>query len=234
MMFPAKTKYFNERKSVIDMLLIHGTEVDDAKTRAILSAQTEYEVSCHYYIDDKGQITQYLDELLRAWHAGKGYWAGSEDMNSRSIGIELLAISNDGNFTGDETIYTDAQIESLAKLSKEIVTRHRINPAFVLGHTDTAPFRKFDPGPKFPWATLAEKGVGLWHGLQPKKNDVPADIQQIIEALTAFGYDTRDAALHGEVIKAFQTHFLPWNICGLATQQTLEAARILVDKKLKA
>lgn len=232
-MFPAATKYFNERKTAIDMLLIHGTEVDDATTRAILSGQTEYEASAHYYIDDKGGITQYLDESVRAWHAGKGYWAGSEDTNSRSIGIELLAISTDGKFAGEETIYTDAQIESLAKLSKEITERHRISPALVLGHTDTAPFRKFDPGPKFPWAKLAEKGVGLWHGLQPEKNDVLADMQQTIEALTTFGYDTRDAALCNELIKAFQTHFLPWNICGQPTRQTLEAARILVGKKLK-
>ncbi len=233
-MFPAATKYFNERKSAIDMLLIHGTEVDDAKTRAILSGQTAYEASAHYYIDDKGRITQYLDESARAWHAGKGYWAGSEDTNSRSVGIELLAISHDGKFKGEETVYTDAQIDALVQLSKEITSRHNIPAAHVLGHTDTAPFRKFDPGPKFPWVKLAEQGVGLWHGLQPEKDEMLEDMQQAIEALTIFGYDTRDPALHSDVIKAFQTHFLPWHICGKPTRQTLEAARILVEKKLKS
>lgn len=231
-MFEPKTKFFNERKAPIDILLIHGTEVDDSKTRAILSGQAEYEASCHYYIDDKGQITQYLDESVRAWHAGKGYWSGSEDTNSRSIGIELLAISADGKFKGDETIYTDAQIEALAGLSKEIIARHGIKHAHVLGHTDTAPFRKFDPGPKFPWATLAQMGVGLWHGLQPSNDNVLADLQQTIDTLTKFGYDTRDAATNSELLIAFQTHFLPWNICGLPTRQTFEAAKILVEKKL--
>lgn len=233
-MFPAATTYFNERKAAIDMLLIHGTEVDDAKTRAILSGQTEHEASAHYYIDDKGQIIQYLDESVRAWHAGKGYWGGSEDTNSRSVGIELLAISHDGKFKGEETVYTDAQIDALIRLSKEITSRHKIPAAHVLGHTDTAPFRKFDPGMKFPWVKLAEQGVGLWHGLQPEKDDVLADMQQTIEVLTTFGYDTRDASLYGDVLKAFQTHFLPWSICGKATRQTLEAAQILVGKKLKA
>lgn len=214
------------------MLILHGTEVDDAKTRHILSGQDAREASAHYYIDDRGGVTQYLDESMRAWHAGLSYWEGVTDINSASIGIELLAISKDGRFSGPETFYTDAQIESLSVLAKAICERHKILPQHVLAHEDVAPKRRLDPGKHFPWQKLAEKGVGLWHGLHSVSDDaVLQDDNEFFENLSRYGYDMRPEQDRAAVLKAFQTHFLPWNICGQVTQQTLQAAKILVKKK---
>ena len=233
-MFSPKTPHYNERKAAISMLIIHGTEVDDAATRAILEGKAEREASAHYYIDDKGAVTQYLDESVRAWHAGLSYWEGVTDINSASIGIELLAISNDGSFSGPETFYTDAQIASLVVLAKEICARHNIAPHHVLAHEDIAPKRRLDPGKHFPWEKLAEQGVGLWHELAPVTHDpVLKDDAEIIEVLGQYGYDTRPEMDRAALLKAFQTHFLPWNICGQPTPQAFQAAKILVTKKFK-
>ncbi len=232
-MFEPKTKRFNDRKSAISLLIIHGTEVDDAATRAILEGKAEREASAHYYIDDKGVITQYLDESVRAWHAGLSYWEGVTDINSASIGIELLAISSDGSFSGPETFYTDAQIESLVALAKEICARHAIAPHHVLAHEDVSPKRRVDPGKHFPWQKLAGQGVGVWHGMEPAAHDpMLNDDTELLEILGRYGYDTRPETDRAAILKAFQTHFLPWNICGQPTQQTLEVAKILVQKKL--
>lgn len=218
------------------MIIIHGTAVNDADSRRILSGQSEYEVSAHYYIDDNGGVERYVDVKERAWHAGKSYWAGMTDINSLSIGIELLAITNDGSFTGPETFYTDAQIDALCRLIQdELLTEYpSILPHHILGHEDIAHGRKVDPGPYFPWAKLAERGIGVWHDLQPDPQDaVLSDDKALCELQTLllyYGYDARAKDLT-IVIKAFQTHFLPWHICGKPTRQTLEAARILVKKK---
>lgn len=257
-LFPAVTPHYNARKP--SMIVIHGTEVDHDTSLAILNGKTEREASAHYYIDDKGTVTQFLDESVRAWHAGKSHWSGFSDVNSLSIGIELLALSANGRFNGDETVYTDAQIDALAALCKEISTRYNIPANHVLGHQDIDSGRyateavektpgektlvvnplqmRWDPGPRFPWQKLAGQGVGLWHGLEQPAQDVVIEDSRLIDAfaqmLTLYGYDTRPAPVGRtmyDAVSAFQTHFLPWNICGLVTEQSIRALDILLQKK---
>jgi N-acetyl-anhydromuramyl-L-alanine amidase AmpD len=255
--FDAKTPYHGPRKPM--MIVIHGTEVGDADSRAILEGKIR-EASSHYYIDDKGEIVQYLDETVRAWHAGKSRWSGFSDVNSLSVGIELLALSKNGMFNGDDTVYTDAQIEALSELCKAITDRWNIQAFHILGHQDIdtgriydpAPVsdtmahmtnekafltKKYDPGSKFPWKKLADLGVGAWHGLEPAEDKIVTDensIEKFKTNLTLYGYDTRPSPtgrIFSDVVTVFQTHFLPWNICGQVTNQSTQALEILLQKK---
>lgn len=257
MSFTPLTPHYNDRRAT--MLIIHGTECSDEKSRDIFAGKAAHEASCHYYIDDKGEVIQYVDETARAWHAGVGYWSGFTDINSMSIGIELLALSQSRRFDGLDTMYTEAQMKSLVELCKGIVTRNRILPHHVLAHQDVSCTRefeptpenlysveepvgrqkKYDPGPKFDWKLLADNGVGLWHGLQPVAQDkIVTDEAQLFSfytGLAVYGYDIRPLPHitdYTSVIRAFQTHFLPWNISGQVTEQSIAALNILLAKKL--
>lgn len=109
------------------------------------------EVSAHYLISRKGQVTQLVDEEKRAWHAGEGEWRGMTDINSRSIGIEL---DNTGTHP-----FPEPQMAALEALLRDILTRWPIDPLDIIGHSDMAPGRKQDPGPRFDWARLARQGL---------------------------------------------------------------------------
>lgn len=234
--FKPLTRNFDMRGA--QHLVLHGTEVDWARTEHILRGQSEFEVSCHYAISQTGELVQYVSEDMRAWHAGAGHWAGVRRLNASSIGIEMECISKNGTFDGDESTYSNAQIEVAIPLIKDIMARHTIEPWNVIGHQDMAPHRKWDPGVHFPWARLAKEGIGLWHDLAPVSDDAvvtdPKRVAKFRRDLTFYGYDSRPEIAgegHVNVIKAFQTHFLPWNICGLATEQSIAALDILLEKK---
>jgi N-acetyl-anhydromuramyl-L-alanine amidase AmpD len=234
--FMPLTRHFDKRG--IQHIILHGTEVDWPTTEAILRGQTAYEVSCHYAISQEGELVQYVDKDVRAWHSGVGYWSGVQRLNNSSIGFELECISKSAKFDGPESTYSQAQIDVLVPLVKDLMAEYMIYPWNVIGHQDMAPNRKWDPGIHFPWAELASHGIGLWHDLEPvEKDQVIVDQQRFAEFkrnLTFYGY-TNDPAVAGEnhvnVIKAFQTHFLPWNICGQATEQSVQALDILLEKK---
>lgn len=136
------------------LIVIHYTGM--ASTEAALQrlAEPASKVSCHYLIDEKGNVWQMVGEEKRAWHAGLSHWRGKSDVNSRSIGIEL---SNRGS---EE--FTREQLGVLVLLCNDIMHRHGIPPENVIGHSDVAPDRKQDPGPLFPWKKMAEHGIGRW------------------------------------------------------------------------
>lgn len=230
-----KTHMFNERRPT--MLILHGTEVDAQKSRDILSGNTDREASAHYLIEEDGKVIQYLDENLRAWHTGVGYWSGFTDLNSASIGIELVCISKDGSFAGQESKYTNAQMESLVTLCTEILSRHKIEPYHVLAHQDISPGRRYDPGIHFDWEFLAKNGIGVWHGLEPITDDFvitdEAEIKMFHLGLSLFGYAAQplDDKPYEEIVRSFQLHYLPWNVCGQVTAQSIEALGILLGKK---
>jgi len=148
---------FGERKSNIDMLLMHYTGMKCGQAAVKWLCTRESGVSCHYLVDIDGAITQMVCESKRAWHAGKSLWQGVEDINSCSIGIEIQNEGPLANFPD----YPEIQIDAVIALSKDIMARHEIMPERVLGHSDVAPGRKIDPGEKFPWQRLAEHGVSL-------------------------------------------------------------------------
>ena len=108
-------------------------------------------VSCHYLISKKGKIYQLVKDKDVAWHAGKSRWKNDINLNSKSIGIELV---NKGRED-----YPSVQIKTLLKLLSVLKKKYKINSNFVLGHEDIAPKRKIDPGPKFPWIELYNKNL---------------------------------------------------------------------------
>ena len=183
---------FDERRP--NFVIIHYTSDDTAEDGLATLTSRLRAVSAHYLVGRDGTIYQLVDERARAWHAGESRWGADTDLNSSSLGIEL-----DNN--GSEP-YADAQIVALLRLLGDIVDRHRIPAANILGHADIAPRRKLDPGPLFPWKTLAERGFGLW--CEPPYPQPPASFDAVA-GLRAVGYDTSDV---DAAIKAFKSHFV--------------------------
>jgi N-acetylmuramoyl-L-alanine amidase len=179
----------------IDMLVLHYTGMVSAEAALSRLCDPAAKVSAHYTIGEDGTVYAHVPEERRAWHAGRSFWAGMRNINACSIGIELV---NPGHEFGYRA-FPPAQIASLKALSRDILTRHAIPAARVLGHSDVAPARKEDPGEFFPWKELAQAGIGLW----PEK----AAVASGPDALTRFGYDPE--APPEKVITAFQRHFRP-------------------------
>ncbi len=147
--------------SRVQFLILHFTWGDWKSSHKVL---TEGPVSSHYLVRDKPvEIYGLVDESRRAWHAGVSWWKGHTHINASSIGIEIV---NAGNRLAAQGIdwedYPPEQIEAVVALVKDIVKRHQIKPDRILGHSDIAPLRKVDPGPKFPWKRLADEGLIVW------------------------------------------------------------------------
>ena len=200
----------------VDMLVIHYTGMVSARAAVDRLCDPAAQVSAHYVIDQDGTITQLVAEEQRAWHAGLSFWRGETDINSRSVGIELV---NPGHEFGYEP-FPEAQIQALIRLGQGIVRRHPIAPRNVVGHSDVAPSRKQDPGELFPWAELAAQGLGIW----PQDAAAPP-VADMAAALAQWGYDTRDPAA---AITAFQRHFRPARVDGAADGETMARLAALV------
>lgn len=230
-------------------VIVHYTVEDEENSFKTLATG---KVSAHYLVTEhpkmrghKPVITQLVSENRRAWHAGVSSWQGRSNINDSSVGIEIV---NKG-FTEDKGVrhwypYTEAQINALALLLKDIIKRHEIKPNYVLGHSDIAPLRKQDPGKLFPWQRLAEQGIGAWPDaatvdkyLAGRSPSAPADLLSLQQALYQYGYDK--IALTGisdeetqTTISAFQMHFRPADISGKADAETEAIAKALVEKYL--
>jgi N-acetylmuramoyl-L-alanine amidase len=191
--------YDDRGDSPIDMLLLHYTGMQSAEDALDRLCDSSAKVSAHYTIDEDGVVYAHVPEVLRAWHAGVSCWAGATDINSRSIGIELV---NPGDEFGYRE-FSEPQIAALINLCHGILRRHPIAPSRVLGHSDVAPARKEDPGELFPWPQLAQAGIGLW----PKAEGYAPSTY-----LSKYGYDPQ--APSEKVIAAFQRHFRPKHISG--------------------
>jgi N-acetylmuramoyl-L-alanine amidase len=196
----------------VDILVMHYTGMKTAEEALARLCDPEAKVSSHYTIDRDGTVYRHVAEDRRARHAGVSYWAGVRDVNSRSIGIEIV---NPGHEFGYIS-FAEPQIAALVDLSSAILARHPIAPSRVVGHSDVAPNRKQDPGELFPWARLAEFGIGVWPG-DPARAGGPVDAERFAADLARFGYgvppevDWRLA----DVIAAFQRHFRPSCINGI-------------------
>ncbi len=192
--------------AAIDMLILHYTGMVTAEAALDRLCDLRTEVSAHYVIDEDGTVWSLVAEDRRAWHAGRAWWAGESDINSRSIGIELV---NPGHEHGYRA-FPEAQMAALIALSHGILSRHAIPAHRVLGHSDVAPDRKLDPGELFDWKRLAREGIGLW------SDSGAGGITDFAEAMRRFGYADASA----EAIQAFQRHFRPANITGIADGET--------------
>lgn len=191
------------RPGAVDMLVMHYTGMRTAGEALARLCDPAAKVSAHYTIDRDGTVYAHVPEERRAWHAGLSYWRGERNVNARSIGIEIV---NPGHEFG-YVPFANAQIDALVLLSKGILARHPIPKRNVVGHSDVAPSRKQDPGELFPWARLAGEGIGIWPA--PAS---PAD--SFAASLARYGYDPE--APPGDVVTAFQRHFRPSCIDGMA------------------
>lgn len=207
-----------------DMLVLHYTGMASGDAAVALLQSPAAEVSCHYVVREDGAIVQMVGEAQRAWHAGLSSWEGVCDINSRSIGIEIV---NGGHDFGLPD-FPEPQIAALIALCRDILARHPIRADRVLAHSDIAPARKRDPGEKFPWERLAAAGIGHW---VPPAPDQPgaADVARLRTDLAAYGYAVPpDEAGLAQVVAAFQRHFRPARVDGIADAVTCATLRALL------
>lgn len=228
---------FGERKGgrSIDTLILHYTGMKTGQAAQDWLCNAESQVSCHYIVHEDGRIVQMVREADRAWHAGKSHWQGEDDVNSCSVGIEIV---NGGHDYGMPD-FPKEQLAAVVRLSQSIVARHAIPAHRVLAHSDVAPVRKVDPGEKFDWKLLAQSGVGHWTEPTPISGGryyCEGESGQPIEALQAmlslYGYRIDvsgmfDAQTKG-VVEAFQRHFRTSKIDGVADYSTIDTLHRLL------
>ncbi|SEM64691.1 N-acetylmuramoyl-L-alanine amidase [Pseudomonas sp. ok272] len=227
--------------SRVQFVVVHYTSASLERSLALL---THGEVSSHYLIgDDKnGTIYKLVDENYRAWHAGESEWQGRTWLNSSSIGIEIVNPGYRDMPTGRVWYpYSEAQVQSLIVLIKDINKRYGISPRHVIGHSDIAPLRKLDPGPLFPWKRLAEAGVAVWPDEQAVARQQAVFAAQLPsitwfqEELARLGYATPqtgelDVATR-HVLAAFQMRFRPARFDGTPDAQSAAILQVLNQTK---
>ena len=198
---------FDERRLPVSMLVLHYTGMPDAQSAIRWLANPESKVSAHYVVTEDGQIVRMVDESKRAWHAGQSRWRGIGDVNSASIGIEIV---NPGHEWGYRD-FAEEQIDALIPLVHQIMRRHGITRGNVVGHSDIAPARKQDPGELFPWNRLARLRLAL---PRPTRNlmDPHWSDGAFMLALDRFGYDIAEPEA---AVIAFQRRFRPELIDGV-------------------
>jgi N-acetylmuramoyl-L-alanine amidase len=197
---------WDERELPISMVVLHYTGMEDAESAIDRLRDPTAKVSCHYLVAEDGTTMRMVDEAKRAWHAGRSHWREIDDVNSASIGIEIV---NPGHEWGYRP-FLDEQIEAVVALLADIKERHAITRGNVVGHSDIAPARKRDPGELFPWSRLARLRLAL---PRPTRNLVDPQWTEagFCLALERFGYDVTDRMA---AIMAFQRRFRPELIDG--------------------
>jgi N-acetylmuramoyl-L-alanine amidase len=197
--------------AAIDVLVLHYTELPLKESLDILcDGAREHRVSAHYVLAEDGTLYRLVPEDRVAWHAGRSCWRGRQALNATSVGVEIV------NLHGDRHDYPGEQIAALIELCHGILARHpAIVPRNVVGHSDIAPKRKIDPGLRFPWATLARAGIGLWPraGARPLEGDMQMALQR-------FGYPPAVDVTTADVVAAFQRRFRPGRADGISDPET--------------
>ncbi len=216
-------------------LILHYTGLPTAKEALDVLTSPETEVSAHYLVHDDGGVVQLVSEKARAWHAGKSFWKGETDINSASIGIEIV---NPGDLE-DFPPFPDAQIEAVIRLCNDICRRYEIRPENVLAHSDIAPARKTDPGQNFPWKRLHDAGISHYTEPAPirggrflARGEQGQPVEALQSMLALYGYEVEITGVFDEatetVIKAFQRHFRPQNVDGVADVSTIDTLYRLI------
>jgi N-acetylmuramoyl-L-alanine amidase len=218
-----------------DMILLHYTGMPDVEGAIARLCTAGTDVSAHYIVLQDGRIVQCVPEANRAWHAGKSSWAGEEDVNSCSIGIEIVNGGHDWGYPD----FPLRQIAAVIALCRGIMLRRKVPSHRVLAHSDVAPARKKDPGEKFPWHSLANSGVGHWVQPAPilggealKLGSVSDEVGNLQQALAKYGYALPISGKYDsatvEVVTAFQRHFRPARVDGVTDHSTLTTLHALL------
>jgi N-acetyl-anhydromuramyl-L-alanine amidase AmpD len=235
----------------IKYIILHYTVIDDEASIRVLTTKN---VSAHYLVTtkDEDDILSLVPDDERAWHAGASSFAGKENLNDTSIGIEIV---NPGLITKREKIsttfpqkehyapYTEIQIEKIAFLLTELAKKYNISPQHIIGHSDIAPGRKPDPGPQFPWKRLHEEyNIGAWYDQADydyysnnKSLYFEQSISDIKKEFVKYGYTIKDMSNQWDnetkqVIQAFQSHFRPEEITGKMDISTFAILKSLNKK----
>ncbi len=230
---------FNERTGDVNMIVLHYTGMESGDAALERMCDPESKVSAHFMVWEDGEVSQLVGEDKRAWHAGVGGWQGDGDINSCSIGIEIV---NGGHNVpladGSLPPYPETQIQSVIALCDYLRASHIIPHTRIVGHSDIAPARKEDPGEHFPWKTLAENGLGIWPaidtgienetlligtGLLPGDSGEP--VTRLQAELRSIGYGIKETGSFDEttglVVKAFQRRWVQDRVTGHADLTTL-------------
>lgn len=221
---------FNERKSLgggavrPSMIILHYTGMKTAEAALERLCDPASEVSAHYVIEENGRVHHLVDDNNRAWHAGKSYWEGLSDINSISIGIEIVNKGHDFGYAQ----FPDKQIRALESLLEDLIQKYDIAADKILGHSDIAPGRKIDPGEKFPWERLARKDMGLWSMALEMDFQAAEDLilneLAVLELLGAYGYNTEIE--FSVLIQEFHRHFYPEKLESLGGADVPDVASV--------
>ena len=218
----------------IKIIVIHYTGMQSEVDALNRLTDFKSKVSCHYLINEKGQIISIIPDNYTAWHAGKSRWGKLSSLNKYSIGIELV---NPGHNFGYKK-FRKKQISSLILLIKKLIKKYNINKKNIVGHSDIAPLRKKDPGEKFPWKILAKSNIGIWHNLKQKKlmkNRKKKILKKekliFFKFLNKIGFQTRfnikKSRYQKKLIEAFQRRFRPELISGILDKECFFIAKNL-------
>ena len=222
----APSPNFNARTAPPDMIILHYTGMTSGDAACERLRDPAAKVSAHYLVEEDGRVFRLVPEPRRAWHAGVSFWKGERDINSLSIGIEIV---NPGHEHGYRA-FPEVQIEAVIALVGDIRTRWTIPDARILAHSDVAPDRKEDPGEFFPWKRLHEAEHGLWTepGAAPGEplgeGDEGVGVFALQAALTRLGYDSAPSGQYdaktARIVTAFQRHWAPHRLDGVADGET--------------
>jgi N-acetylmuramoyl-L-alanine amidase len=249
----------------VRIVVIHHTTADFQDSLDILTKRSGNPVSSHYLVPEPGdpsysknnlKLYSLVREEARAWHAGSSYWAGKTSLNDMSIGIELVnqtychkseevippeAIDQEPARICFYPDFAEPQLEILLDLLDGILARHtEVKPTHIIGHSDIAPQRKIDPGPRFPWQRLHRLGYGAWYDddtvvkyWELFRKEMPP-VPMLQTALHTYGYGIELSGEHDQqsrnVVRAFQMHFLPWQVTGEFSVETAATLFALLDK----
>lgn len=219
----------DERRFKVDLLVLHYTGMESGQAALDRMRDPQAKVSAHYMVWEDGRVSRLVNEDRRAWHAGVSSWNGDDDLNSRSVGIEIVNGGHDCPLPGGGLPpYPADQVSAVIDLSKQIVQRHGIPPVRIVGHSDIAPVRKIDPGEHFPWEQLAEAGLGLWPTEATGAGCVwmGGDPGGLNRQLASIGYAIGDVTA---ALRAFQRRFMPDAVTGMADARTLRRLAQVAD-----
>jgi N-acetylmuramoyl-L-alanine amidase len=192
--------------------VLHYTAIPTAAEALARLCDPAAEVSCHWLIDRDGATWALVPESERAWHAGAGAWGGCHDVNSASIGVELVN-------TGAEP-FPEPQMAALEGLLAGILDRWAIPARGVIAHSDMAPARKTDPGRRFDWRRLAMQGLAVWDTDSGAGGDAR---QALAGSLSRLGYPDAPPDVR---LAAFRSRFRPWAEGPEASEDRALAARL--------
>lgn len=220
------------------MLVLHYTGMQTGEAALARMRDPAAEVSAHYMVEEDGRIFRLVPEERRAWHAGKSSWRGETDVNSASVGVEIV---NPGHEFGYRP-FPEAQVAAVLALMADIRSRWTIEDVNIVGHADVAPDRKEDPGELFPWKRLAEAGHGLWAEPPPApgaaigEGEEGAAVFAFQAGLTRLGYDCAPSGRFDghtvAVVRAFQRHWRQGRVDGIADGET--RARLIALLRMTA